>query len=195
MPALVPPDSLSPGKVLVYYDGMLQQQRHVTGARLTAGTLPATKADALDIATRLAEAIAPVLRADAYKPYGWRVVNDTNQTVYEGSFATEIVGTHAEPLLNVPYLSQTIEFGGRGQPADITFIAGQARLTLFSAGTYTLGEGDKRILNSTDTALADFADFLATDGDIWADFYGQKCDARGYVNVQFNSRAQERYGS
>lgn len=197
---LTPPDSISPGKLVIDYVG-LTGIRHSCSVNYMVGAYPSTRVAAASTAADLAEQLALAMPASTFTAIRWRALgwfadSKSWEETWAGGFVEEHTGT-AGPYTGIDGAqSPTMTLSGRGNNPDEITQAGTCFLRLFTGAKYEVPVGKPFIPLTTDgyEDLAVLAAYLESAEDIWADAYGQKAVSNDYVTPQINAHWQKKIG-
>jgi len=193
---LAPPGSISPGKLVVYYQTLTGVQ-HTAAVRLVEGGMPATQSAAELLAVEFAaDMLAPAMPAATYTAVKWAFfrffeVDNSWAEVWNGPFLEPVDG-FAGPYPGEDFESVTMTIGGHGVPPDADTLWGLTRLTLYTGPGYEIPPAQNRIPITTAgyTQLATLAAALSAHDTLFADIYGQKAVANDYLTPQANAHWQ-----
>lgn len=192
--ACTPPSGTSPGFLRVDYYHVTQGRLHGTRARLQNGIDPLDSGLMATTAENWAEKIADITTAN-FRMTGFTVMRADGTIIYDGSFASAIVGTHVLATGGKDLRSLTVAFTGKGLPAAAGLCSGEEVSRVFCGGAFEWDPGQGFIIAGLDASCDLLALFLRTNVTIWADAYGQKASCRSRYPVQLNGYAQNHYGT
>lgn len=188
------PTTRSPGHLVLIYSDSVSGEIHKMSNRLMLGV------DLGNTAVLQAEADAWAAKAfpcvtSNLQFTEWQA-KDNSGAVVNGGLLTggPLVGTHNQTVNAQRWLSQTVDFEGKGHSVP-PYCHGPSRFRLFIQGALLFIRGQKFVSANSDATYKAMKDFMNASTVVGADFYGQKAVFQDLLPVQFNASAQRRVGT
>lgn len=191
---IAPPATRSPGKVCVDYLG-LGSFKHRASLRLVSGSFPVDEAAAMALAVTMVTSMQPCFNEESFTVLGWALLNQENVQVAGGPFAVDYIGTNGVTVAGAHYPSSSFSLIGRGHPPNLTTVAGQTRLTLFTGSTWAIPAAVHHVTSTAYPEIDNLIDLLNSLDPLGADVYGQAAEWRHVICPQYNAGIQRKHGA
>lgn len=192
--ACADPGTRSPGHLVLVYNDLTNGEIHKCSSRflvgIDLGNTAVLQAEADAWAGNVQHCIINNLQLTE-----WQAKNAAGVVVNGGPLTgAPLVGTHGINVNAQKWLSQTVDFEGKGRSVP-PFCHGPSRFRIFIQGALIFTRGMKYFSAATDASYLGLKNFMNASTVIGADYYGQKANFVDNLPVQFNASAQRRVGT